>query len=332
MSHRILFILGGAGFIGHETVTEAVKTGWLVKTVVRSEKQAEELGQLGVQAILGDSTRPDEWINEARGASVLIDLVQPKLPQRLTRAAMQAVSTERQAITRTIIAALRSLPAEERPVLFSISGADDLQPDAQKRISHRSLLREDPYGFGFIGIPVRRLIEQSGLDATYIYLGNIVYGPGKVFADRYVRALAKGTALVIGRGTNHLPLVEVTDVARALVHLAGLPRPAVVQQTFLVIDESATTQRQLLDETATLMGVKSARTLPSWLAALVAGQIAVDTVTLDALADPSALLATGFRFTFPSHREGVPITLARMRYLPSSASQKSLAQEHNEKD
>ncbi|MBA2678840.1 MAG: NAD(P)H-binding protein [Ktedonobacteraceae bacterium] len=327
MSQSVLFILGGAGFIGHETVTEAVKAGWQVKALVRSEEKAENIRQLGAQAVLGDIARPEGWANEARGARVLIDLVQPKLPRRLTRAAIQTVSTERQIITGKIIAALGSFPVEERPVLFSISGADDLQPDAQKRISHLSPLRKDPCGFAFIGIPIRKLIEQSGLDATYIYLGNIVYGPGKIFADRYVKALAKGAAFVVGQGTNHLPLSEVTDVARALVHLAGLPRPAIVQQTFLVMDGSTTTQRELLDETASLMGVKPARALPSWLAALVAGQIAVDTVTLEALANPSALLATGFRFDSPSHREGVPRALARMGYPPSAASQKRLAED-----
>jgi nucleoside-diphosphate-sugar epimerase len=133
------------------------------------------------------------------------------------------------------------------------------------------------------------------------------------------------SSYVIGQGTNHLPLSSVTDVARALVHLAGLPRPALVQQAFLVMDGSDTTQRQLLDDTAALMGVKSAKTIPSWLGALVAGQIAVDTVTLDVLADPSALLATGFRFTYPSHREGVQATLARMGYLSAGASMESLA-------
>ncbi len=321
--NRTLFILGGAGFIGKETVTEAVKAGWQVKAVARSEKSAEELRHIGATPVLGDTTRPEEWINEVRGASVLIDLVQPKMPKRLTRAGIKAVSLERQAMTGKIITALQSLPIEERPVLFSISGADDLQPDEQKRISHRSPLREKPSGFSFIGLPVRRLIEQSGLDATYIYLGNIVYGPGKAFADQYVKTLAKGAAFVIGRGNNHLPLSYVTDVARALVHLAEMPRPALAQQTFLVMDGSDTTQRQLLADTAALMGVKPARAIPAWFGALVAGKIAVETVTLDVLADPSALLATGFRFTYPSHREGVPATLARMGYLSNAASASS---------
>jgi len=110
-----------------------------------------------------------------------------------------------------------------------------------------------------------------------------------------------------------VPLVHVTDAARALVHLAGLPRTGLVGRTFIVMDGADTTQRELLDETATLMGVKRPGAVPTWLAALVAGSI-----TLDAHADPSALLTTGFHFRYPSHRQGVPATLAALGYTPST--------------
>lgn len=219
-------------------------------------------------------------------------------------------------MTRTALEALRRLGTEERPIFFSVSGADDLQPDAQRTISERSLLRSHPRGFAHIGIPVRRLVETSGIDATYVYLGNLVYGPGKVFADLYVAGLRTGSARVIGKGTNRLPLIHVADAARALVHLAGLPRPDLVGRPFIAMDGADTTQRELLDDTAALMGVKRPRAVPAWLAALVAGPIAVETITLDAHADPSALLATGFRFRYPSHHEGVAATLAALTGKP----------------
>ncbi len=123
------------------------------------------------------------------------------------------------------------------------------------------------------------------------------------------------------------------------------------------MDGADTTQRELLDETATLMGAKRPGAVPTWLAALVAGSIAVETMTLyviynleqrgrllnnlhyvyselvsdvlfqrsrarlyiiDAHADPSALLATGFHFRYPSHQQGVPATLAVLGYTPST--------------
>ena len=226
-----------------------------------------------------------------------------------------------------------SLPADQRPLFIAVSGADDLQPDAQNVISHDSALRAQPRGFGHIGIPIRKLIEASGLDATYVYFGNLVYGPGKVFAEQYVAGLKHGTAHVIGTGKNRVPMVHVTDAARALVHLATLAHANtkvdgmaalavtnVVGRTFLAMDGADTTQRMLLDATADAMGVKRPGSVPAWLAAHVAGSIGVETMTLDVHADNSALLKTDFSFTYPSYREGVPATLAHLGSMPVEAS------------
>lgn len=316
--NRTLFLPGGTGFIGHEVVIQAVQAGWQVKALVRSEEGANKLQQAGAHPVVGDIYRPETWIVAARGCTALIDLTQPKFPKRLSRSAIKALSAERQAMTRAILQALQGLPAEERPIFFSVSGADDLQPDAQGTISERSPQRSHPRGFAHIGLPARRLVEASGIEATSVYFGNLVYGPGKVFADRYITGLKHGSARIIGKGTNRLPLVQVTDAARALVHLAGLSRTELVGHTFIVMDGSDTTQRELLDDTAALMSVKRPRTVPAWLAALVAGSIAVETMTLDVHADPSALLATRFHFRYPSHRQGVPATLAALGYTPTT--------------
>ena len=315
--NKTLFILGGTGFIGHEVVIQAVQAGWHVKALVRSEEGANKLQQVGAHPIVGNISRPETWRAGARGSTVLIDLTQPKFPKRLSRSAMKALEASRQAMTRATLEALQRLSAEERPIFFSVSGADDLQPDAQGTISERSPLRSHPWGFARIGIPVHRLVEASGIEATSVYFGNLVYGPGKVFADQYITGLKNGSARIVGKGTNHLPLVHVTDAARALVHLADLPRSELAGRTFIVMDGADTTQRELLDDTAALMSVKRPGTVPAWLAALVAGSIAVETITLDAHADPSALLATGFHFRYPSHRQGVPATLAALGYTPS---------------
>lgn len=316
--NKTLFLLGGTGFIGHEVVIGAVQAGWHAKALVRSEEGENLLQQAGAHAVVGDIYRPETWIAEARGSTALIDLTQPKFPKRLSRSAIKALAAERQAMTRAILQALQGLPAEERPIFFSVSGADDLQPDAQGTISDRSPLRSHPIGFAHIGLPARRLVEASGIEATFVYFGNLVYGPGKVFVDQYITGLKHGSARIIGKGTNRLPLVQVTDAARALVHLAGLPRSELAGRNFIVMDGADTTQRELLDDTAALMGVKRPGTVPAWLAALVAGSIAVETITLDAHADPEAVLATGFHFRYPSHRQGVPATLAALGYTPST--------------
>src|SRR5262249_41039173 len=97
----------------------------------------------------------------------------------LTRAAIRHNSTTRYAMKRAEVEALRKFRPGERPIFFCVSGADDLQPDAQGTISECSRLRAHPRGFAYVGIPVRQLVEASGIDATYVYFGNLVYGSGK---------------------------------------------------------------------------------------------------------------------------------------------------------
>jgi len=311
---KTMFVLGGTGFIGYEVVTQAVLEGWHVNALVRSEEAANKVKQKGANPVVGDISQLDTWIEIAGESMALIDLTQPKFPRRLGRSAIKAISAERQAMIRVILAGLESLPANQRPIFFSVSGADDLQPDDHGRINEHSPLRSSLYGFSQIGIPVRRLVETSGIETTFLYFGNLVYGPGKIFADQFINGLKKGSAFIIGKGTNHLPLVHVTDAARALVHLAGLPRLEVKGRSFIVMDEANTTLRDLLYETAALMGVRRPARLPAWLAALVAGSIAVETITLDVYADPSALLATGFHFKYSSYKQGVPATLSALGY------------------
>jgi 2-alkyl-3-oxoalkanoate reductase len=326
--NKTLFITGATGFIGKETVVEAVKAGWQVKGLVHSERNADTLHNTGASPVVGDVHQPQAWIAETRGATAFIDLVQPKFPKRLSRRAIEVLSAERQAMTHSMLSALRSLPADQRPLFISVSGADDLQPDAHKVISHGSALRSQPRGFAHIGIPVRKLIDASGLDVTYVYFGNLVYGPGKVFAEQFVNGLQSGTAHIVGKGENRLPLTHVTDAARALVHLAGLAETNVVGRTFLAVDGADATQRMLLDATADAMRVKRPGSAPAWLAALVAGSISAETMTLDVHADNSALLETGFDFTYPSYREGVPATLQALGYGSANVSDGASLERH----
>jgi NADPH:quinone reductase-like Zn-dependent oxidoreductase len=52
--NRTLFILGGTGFIGYETIIQALKAGWQVKALARSEEGAKKMQQMGAQPVLGD--------------------------------------------------------------------------------------------------------------------------------------------------------------------------------------------------------------------------------------------------------------------------------------
>jgi nucleoside-diphosphate-sugar epimerase len=316
MKGKKMFILGGTGFVGAETIHEAIEQGWEVRALSRSDANAERLRALGATPVVGTAEAPEGWIAEAKGCDVLIDLVQPKLGERISISDIEALSRERQAITRALVAALAALSPDERPLLVGVSGTDDLAPDGEGRIDVSPALRDKPMGFARIGIPVRRIIEASRLSATFLYLGT-VYGPGKSFAATVFPRIARSRMALPGRAANRFPLIHVRDVARAIVHLASLESERLEGRSWLLVDETGGAPLgDFFDEAARCLGAALPRRLPVWLMSLVIGRTAVETLTRDVAASPKALLETGFRFTYPTPREGLPPTLRALGYEP----------------
>ena len=310
---KTMLLLGATGFVGSEVVRVALDSGWNVKALVRSSEAFDKLAKSGATPVLGDANDPASWASELRNADVLIDLLQPAIPVPFRSGAIRKISAQRQMLTSGILNSLKDLPQDERPLYLSISGTDDLEPDTNGVISSASQITNSFSGFAHIGVPVRRLVENSGVPAVYVYLGT-VYGPGKTFAETIVPRLAKGKWKVIGNGANHMPLVHVEDVARGLVHLAGLDRTQTLGKTFVLADGSRFTAKELFNDMAKMMTVKAPGYVPRWLASLVAGKIVVETMTHDLIADPAGLTETGFTFKYPSYKQGMPPTLEKLGY------------------
>src|ERR1039458_9388269 len=96
---KTLFILGATGFIGRQTAQLAIRQGWRVLAIARDPESAGELAEQGVCIIKGDASRPAEWIRYVTDADVLIDLVQPKFPERIGLAQVNRIAAERLALT-----------------------------------------------------------------------------------------------------------------------------------------------------------------------------------------------------------------------------------------
>jgi nucleoside-diphosphate-sugar epimerase len=310
---KTMFLLGATGFVGSRVVPEALNSGWTVKALVRSQDAFNHLARVGVMPVLGDAYSVASWSSELKNTDFLIDLIQPAIPIPLRGRTIRKISEQRQALTAGILDSFNGIREDERPLYISISGTDDLKPNSKGLIGSSSQLADPPSGFGHIGVPVRRLIERSGIDAVFVYLGT-VYGPGKAFADTIIPKLRQGKWKVIGSGANHIPLVHVDDAARGLVHLAGLERRSTSGRTFVLADGSHFTAKEVFHDTARMMGAKAPRGVPKWLASLSAGKILVETLTRDLLADPSGLTETGFTFKYPSYEDGMPPTLAALGY------------------
>jgi hypothetical protein len=64
-----------------------------------------------------------------------------------------------------------------------------------------------------------------------------------------------------------------------------------------------------------LMGIKPPGSAPTWLVGVMAGRAVAEAMTVDAHTDNSALVASGFAYRYPTHREGVPQALAELGAL-----------------
>jgi len=300
-----LFVLGATGFIGGGLVRQALAQGLRVTALARSAERAAGLKALGARVVIGDARNPAEWIPAAAGCDVLIDLLQPELPARIGLRAIRRAAAIRQAMTSRLLDCLRSIPQSRRPRLVSVSGVDDLTPDKAGNIDDSSVLRTQLSGFAHIGVPIRRLIEASGLESIYVYLGT-VYGPGKSFASKVFPDLAAGRFRLPGKGANRMAVVHVEDAARALIHIASLERGHTSGHTFVVTDGHPATLGDFMGFAAECLGGPHPKTAPLWLARLFAGNVLLETLTRDIAAHPAALIRTGFRFKYPTYRDGLP--------------------------
>jgi nucleoside-diphosphate-sugar epimerase len=289
-----LFVLGASGFVGSATVDAALAAGLSVGAWARTDAQAQRLRHRGVQVTAPPHIPP---------ARVVIDLVQPKLPRRLSESALARAAVVRVELTRSVLAAF-----PRGGLLFSVSGTDDFDDTI---VSDRSPFTARPRGFARIGAAVRAQVVASKVPFASIHLGT-VYGPGKAFAATVFPRLAKGRLPVVGDGSNRLPLIHVEDAARALVHLTTLDGARLTAHPWIVTDGTSTTQRELLEVGARLLHAPPPGSVPRWLASVVAGRVAAASFSRDVRTDPAALLATGFTLRYPTIGTGLPATLAQL--------------------
>lgn len=313
---KTLFVLGGSGFIGLQVLHEAVSNGWIVRALARSEAAAAAISTTGAEVVRGEAGDPVRWIAAAHGAEVLIDLVQPARSARLGRKQMRRISDERQAFTRELVVALLTLEPAERPCVLSVSGIDDLALDESGVRSAHSTLCAEERGFNTIGIPVRRIIERSGIDSAFAYLGT-VYGPGGPFAKIIVPAVAAGKWKNFGTRSDRMLLIHVEDAARGLVAIADQSRERVAGRSFVLVDDAPVSMEVFFSTAAGLIGVRAPGRVPTWMAELAAGKPIVET-TLQKEPVRSTFADLSCALVRTSFREGLPDTLCALGYNRSA--------------
>jgi nucleoside-diphosphate-sugar epimerase len=148
--------------------------------------------------------------------------------------------------------------------------------DVRGTADETSPLREEPNPYSRSKVAGERLLErmirEQAAPVTIVRPGWI-YGPGdRASFGRFAEKVATGRMVVVGDGSNHLPLIYVRDVARGIL-LAAEAEQA-LGRSYLLVNDEPVTQRDFLDTIAAELGVPVPKRRLPYRLALTAGATA----------------------------------------------------------
>ncbi|MDE1873739.1 MAG: NAD(P)-dependent oxidoreductase [Candidatus Micrarchaeota archaeon] len=241
-----VFVTGATGRLGRAVVPALVGSGSAVRALMVEKEDVKLLppGTVPFVGSLGDTEVLDE---ACRGADVVLHFAGLTHVANSTAEAVMESNVEG---TKNLLKACEKGKVKHMIFTSTVdvygrkrSGA--LNEDAK-------LLPTDKYGHS--KMLAEQEISGSGVPYTIVRPANI-YGPGfersffKIF-----RAVKEGKMVIIGSGENHVALVHVDDVVKALMLIKENPQ-ASIGKTYNLTDGMIYTQEGLIDLVAELMKV-----------------------------------------------------------------------------
>jgi dihydroflavonol-4-reductase len=247
-------VTGGNGFVGHHLIRALVDRGDNVCVLALPEEDVSALNRLGVSTLRGDVRLPASLRDAFQGVDVVVHLAAMMHVWR-PLADYRHVNVEG-----TVNVCKAAMSANvERVVHMSSSSVYGT--------GWRGLVDEtfplqpfrDPYSVTKAegDLAVQRLIEREQLSAVVIRPDQI-FGPGdRLHFGKTADRLRAGRGVVVGRGDNHLPLVHVADVVRAL--LLAIDRDDAIGGVFNITNDAPLTQSEFLETVALATGGRAPR-------------------------------------------------------------------------
>jgi nucleoside-diphosphate-sugar epimerase len=250
-----ILITGGNGFLGRNLVLALQARGDSVRIVALPAENAGWLHTRGVAVFRGDIRDPDVLTEPMRGVEGVIHLaamigtwgsiedyraVNVQGTENVCRAALAAGAKRLVHVSSAMVYNM----AMGRPV----TEADPLMP------------LDEPYCITKAegDALVRRLIAEESLPAVIIRPATL-FGPGdRLNFGRMADRVRAGKMVVIGSGSNAVPLVYVSDMVQGL--LLALDHPRAVGQVYNIGNDQPLTQKSLLSAIAQEIGAPSPRT------------------------------------------------------------------------
>jgi 2-alkyl-3-oxoalkanoate reductase len=247
----MVLVTGAAGLLGSHVAELALGRGDAVRVLVRPGQDVSWLARAGAEVCRGDMADRAALEAVVRGVDQVLHCAARMGPWG-PEAEYEAVNVRG---VKTLVEAALAAGVHRFVHVSSIDvhglavggPADETAPYSRE---------QDPYSRSKIAGErvVQALIRDQGAPAIIVRPG-LIYGPRDTNSfGRFAALIEQGKMPIIGSGTNHLPLIYVTDVAWG-VPLASDADQA-IGRAYLLVNDEPVTQRDYFDAIAAELGVR----------------------------------------------------------------------------
>lgn len=250
--YRRICILGGTGFVGRHITARLVDRNYHVRILSRDPSRHRDLMVLPtVEIVRADVHDPATLVRAFGDADAVINLVGILNESGHDGSGFRRAHVE---LAAKVLAACRETGVG-RLLHMSALGADVNAPSYYLRTKAEAeqLLPMTP----------------DGMPATTVFAPSVIFGPNDTFINRFARLLKLTPVLPLPFADARLAPVYVGNVADAFI--CGLTRRDAIGRRYALYGPETYTMRELIDYTATLIGVRRIVIgLPDWAAHLQA--------------------------------------------------------------
>jgi nucleoside-diphosphate-sugar epimerase len=308
-----VFIAGASGAIGGPLVRQLVEAGHEVTGTTRREEKAEEIRAAGGTAVVCDvfdlpaletavkAAEPEVVVNQ------LTSLPEDFNPRTIDYAPTNRVREEGGGNLMRAALAVGARRYVTQSIAFIYAPEGDWVKDEEARPFEDA---PPPFDEGERAMIAheREVLGTDGIEGLVLRYGQF-YGPGTYYdhGGSIEKQVSKRMLPVIGPGTGMASFIHVDDAASATVAALDHGAPGI----YNVTDDDPAAGKDWLPVYAEALGAKPPRHVPTWLARLVGGKMAVQFgVHLRGASNAKAKRELGWQPRHSSWRQGFAAALS----------------------
>ncbi len=300
-----ILITGGTGYIGTVLVEESVKAGHNTYVLTRNKEKAKALDKQGVKVIVGDLLQDGQWQQKINDMDAVIHLAAPPTwGKKVTKKVALSYADGHLELTKTLFEAID--PVRLKRLIFV--GGTSYFGDSGNTAPQTESFQADPKGWGpYIAPSIHYAKEKiaEGYPASIVFPAQI-YGPSSWMEQLFLQPLFTNKPITSLKGyTPYFSPIHIEDCARALLYLI---EHGEIGEDYILSDLQPLSSTVFRDEIIKLMDVNDPkfRAVPRWLCQFMLGPVLTEYATAHTNFSSGKLQETGFKFRYPTYKEGLP--------------------------